>query len=704
MTTLPFTHAQWIAPSEATTVCMIQRNFALDHIPSDAILSVTGLGYFNAVLNGYPLGEEYFQPLVSDYHVREFENITYPCTDTFTHRIYYRQFPVSTLLKQGENRLELSLGGGFYVQNERVAEGDMGYGDRPICIFSLSAPGFEMTSDGSEVWYIGDLRWSNLFIGEHHDPTAPHVLHPVNVIRAPEAELTLQTAPPDRLIRTVKPTLLGIRGGRAVYDIGENTSGIVRIRTKRGYKGTVTLRFAENLTDCGTPDFATTGSDYECRSGMRQIMTDTFVCDGSERSFAPQFVWHAFRYFDVEGEIADAEMLVIHADLPVISAFESDSEGLNFLYDSYIRGQLSNIHGGIPSDCPHRERLGYTGDGQITAPTAMLLLDCKAFYRKWIRDILDCQDLKTGHVQHTAPFQGGGGGPGGWGCAIVLVPYDYWKQYGETDILADCYTPMLRWIAYLEAHSENGLVVREAEGGWCLGDWCTLETCRLPEPFVNTFYLVKSIRCLLEIADVLGISEHRAYLQKLEAEAVTALRRTYFHPETGHWCDGTQGADAYAAALGLQDVGVCADYYAKLGHFDTGFLATDVLCEVLFQNGYGEVAYKLLSGEECGSYLWMKRHGATTIWESWNGGSHNHPMFGACTRQLFHGILGICQPENSAGWKHVTVKPFLPHNMNYAKGTLTLPTGNITVTLRRGADGCVSVKVDTAENMVCEIG
>ena len=162
-------------------------------------------------------------------------------------------------------------------------------------------------------------------------------------------------------------------------------------------------------------------------------MEDVFVGDGATHTFAPQFVWHAFRYLEVTGPgVQSVSVAVVHADTPVTAAFECSSPELNWLFDAYVRTQLDNMHGGVPSDCPHRERLGYTGDGQVCAPAAMLMLDSRAFYRKWIRDIFDSQDKTTGHVNHTAPFAGGGGGPGGWGCAAVTVPYHF---YGSSVIL-----------------------------------------------------------------------------------------------------------------------------------------------------------------------------------------------------------------------------------------------------------------------------
>jgi alpha-L-rhamnosidase len=681
--------AVWIAPDRISASPIISRRFRYEHVDDftdcrNCTLVITGLGYFEACINSKKVSEDKFQPVVSDYEPRDFKVITYPCSDTFTHRIYVCRYDISKLLKEGDNLLEIQLGKGWFVQNERNAEGEMSYGDRPKCIYSLILGDRIISSDGSEYWHDSEIVYSNLFIGEVHDPMAVSVeMRKVITLPNPKSELCEQIGAPDRLIRTIEPKLIAISDGRKIYDAGENISGVVRIHTKEGFYGKVTLRFAENLNPDKTLNFVTTGSHYTCSSGVKQIMTDTFVCDGIKRVFEPKFVWHAFRYFDAEGDFDLAEVLVIHSDVKVTAEFSSDSEGLNFLFDAYIRTQLDNMHGSIPSDCPHRERLGYTGDGQICAPTAMLMLDSREFYRKWIRDILDCQDIATGHIQHTAPFMGGGGGPGGWGCAVVLVPYYYWKQYGDVSILQDCYEPMKRWISYLISRTEGGLIVRESEGGWCLGDWCTLEKCRLPEPFVNTCYYVKSLRLICDIASEIGHSEDIPRFMELAAESAEAIRTNYYNPVTGNYLDGTQGADAYAAWIGLAKVDSCVEYYRRLGHFDTGFLGTDILCEQLFENGYGDVAFDLLNSEEKGSFLYMKRKGATTLWEHWDGGSHNHPMFGACARQLFCGILGIRQVSSSTGWEKAVISPVMPKNLGYAKGSILTPRGKISVSLER---------------------
>ena len=377
----------------------------------------------------------------------------------------------------------------------------------------------------------------------------------------------------------------------------------------------------------------------------------------------------------MEGAHESLTFGILHADVKVTSEFESASEGLNFLYDAYLRTQLSNMHLGVPSDCPHRERLGYTGDGQACCETVLLLTDSRDFYRKWIRDILDCQDTATGHVQHTAPFMGGGGGPCGWGGAIVEVPYRYWRQYGEKDILALCLPAMEKWLSYIESRSENGLVVREAEGGWCLGDWAAIHPMTLPEPFVNTCLLANFLDKMAEMTAASG-GDDTSLRCKAEARRA-AVQAAYYDPATGSYCAGDKGADALALYAGLaRDPRTGENLvarYRELGYVDCGFLALPMVI--------------LLESEKAGCFGYMKKMGATTIWEYMHGmASHSHPMFGACTKALFQRILGIGQAEGSCAFEKLTLAPILPHGLAWAKGSILTPAGKISVGWQREGD------------------
>ena len=674
---MAFETARWIAAQEPVSVPVFKRRFVLNKLPKAAKINITGLGYFEAYVNGTVLTDARLLPAASDYLRRDFSEVIYPVRDSFTHRIYYHTFDITDFLNHGENELKIICGGGWFVQNERIAEGRMGYSDRPQCIYEIDLDGALIYSDGSEVFSECEIRKSELFIGEMIDlGYRSEKEYKVITLPSPDSIMTQSDAVPDRIMRKITPTPIAEKNGKRIYDAGENVSALVKLTVNADAGKRYLLRFAEFLSRDGELDFTSSGSNCIGASGKPQIMEDVFISGGGHNVFMPKFTWHAFRYFEIYGDfpsIEDIEVCVLHSDVPLTAEFESDSEGLNFLFDAYVRTQLSNYHGSYPSDCPHRERLGYTGDGQICAKTAMMMFDSKRLYRKWIRDILDSQDRKSGHIQHTAPFQGGGGGPGGWCSAVVTVPYAYLKQFGDESILTDALPAMRRFIDFTEGCIKDGLITRESEGGWCLGDWLSLDEAKLPEPFVNTCWFIYALRLYRNMS-----GESDLKIDELEKSCLDAVTKEY--QKLRH----IGAATVYAVFIGIEAPATCAAFYNALGHFDTGFLATDILMDILFSNGFREVAYKLLTSREIGSFLYMKDRGATTLFESWHcNGSGSHPMFGACARQLFEGILGIKQASDSVGFKRISISPFLPNAVNYARGSLLTPQGRITVSLER---------------------
>lgn len=649
----------WICGGAGCEAPLFRRSFWLDKTErfQSARLEICGLGYFLFYINGKRISDQELMPAMTDYASVLGCETTYPVwEERSAHRCRYLSFDLLPYLKAGENVLAVRLGNGWYHQTERIAEGKF--------IFGLPKLWFELTltdadgrqewieSDRQTLWHPGGLLKNNLFLGEVRDlrkePEGwqdPGVdlsgWKPAQPVHAPETLLEEQTCLPDRVIRKLYPALIGEHDGRKIYDCRENIAGRV-VLSCLGKKGEcITVRHAEELAADGTLDFESAG-------GSDQLQQDHYICDGRIQTLHPLFCWHGFRYFETEGpcEVLCAE--VIHTDVAVTSSFSCSDPVLNWLYETYIRTQLDNYHGCIPSDCPHRERLGYTGDGQLTAETAMLLLDAKELYRKWYQDILDSQGAETGHIPHTAPFLGGGGGPGGWGCAVYQVPLAWAKIYGDDSLLVQGYDAILRWFDYMDAHSEKGLVVREEEGGWCLGDWCfpvSEEKEQLSEAFINTFYYLHGLQEMMQISEKMNNKLPIRFAER-EKNVKTAFLDAYFDPKTGDFCEGRAAGNAYGLALGLGDERTkkhLVEKYEALGRFDTGIFGTSMLLEQLFSIGAGDLAVRLLTNDsEAASFAHMKRNGATTLWERWDGReSHNHPMFGACVRLLFTEILGI---------------------------------------------------------------
>ena len=649
----------WICGGAGCEAPLFRRSFWLDRTErfQSARLEICGLGYFLFYINGKRISDQELMPAMTDYASVLGCETTYPVwEERSAHRCRYLSFDLLPYLKAGKNVLAVRLGNGWYHQTERIAEGKFVFG-LPKLWFELTltdADGRQewIESDRQTLWHPGGLLKNNLFLGEvrdlrkepegWQDPDADlSGWKPAQPVHAPETLLEEQTCPPDRVIRKLYPILIGEYDGRKIYDCRENIAGRV-VLSCLGKKGEcITVRHAEELAADGTLDFESAG-------GSDQLQQDHYICDGRIQTLHPLFCWHGFRYFETEGSCEVLYAEVIHTDVAVTSSFSCSDPVLNWLYEAYIRTQLDNYHGCIPSDCPHRERLGYTGDGQLTAETAMLLLDAKELYRKWYQDILDSQGAETGHIPHTAPFLGGGGGPGGWGCAVYQVPLAWTKIYGDNSLLVQGYDAILRWFDYMDAHSEKGLVVCEEEGGWCLGDWCfpaSEEKEQLPEAFINTFYYLHGLQEMMQISEKMNNKPPIRFAER-EKNVKNAFLDAYFDPETGDFCEGRAAGNAYGLALGLGDERTkkhLVEKYEALGRFDTGIFGTSMLLEQLFSIGAGDLAVRLLTNDsEAASFAHMKRNGATTLWERWDGReSHNHPMFGACVRLMFTQILGI---------------------------------------------------------------
>ena len=501
-----------------------------------------------------------------------------------------------------------------------------------------------------------------------------------NVIKAPahETQFFVQDCPADRVERAIKPAKLFDLGEVSIYDMGENISGYpVVAATVDG--ADITVRCSEEINPDGTLNFDS------CDRG--QIQKDEYRNAKKGEECMPWFTWHGFRYFELTNNAEPVRCEVVHSDCAVTSSFESGSEMLNWLYDAYIRTQLSNMHSGVPSDCPHIERLGYTGDGQLCCEAAMMLLDSQKFYKKWLEDISDCQSIGNGHVQHTAPFMGGGGGPAGWGGAIAVVPYEMYKIYGDKETFRRYLPKILRYFDYLDSRSSGGLVCREEEGGWCLGDWCPPEQITICEPFVNTALYVKQMMMTKEASEAIGESETAAMLEKRIEEKKQAILNAYYSPQTGSFIGDAQGANSFAVDIGLggeRAFNNTKKKYDAADAFDTGIFGTDILIRVLFERGCADTAFRLLTSTGKGSFYNMKKQGATTIWENWDGErSHSHPMFGAVTRYLFSFILGITQEKNSAGYEKIVIAPQIPDGLNRASGHITTVRGEIAVSFVR---------------------
>jgi len=694
-----FGAAQWLAADEKSAAPNIRASF---HMPAftRARIIICGLGYFQLYLNGKKVSDDLFVPVTSDYVKRPITQNGLPFDEEMHHRCYCLEYDIASYLQEGKNELGVALGSGFFHQLMGGFDYRVVFGQMRLCyrIEWEDAQGNhgEILSGPDARWHDSIVTEYNFFRGEKQDlnqcpadwMTAPYdTWQPVEILPPMETEYQLQDCPADTIIRQLTPRLIKSTPQARLYDAGENISGWVVLEDESKKGEEIHVLVSEDLNECG---------HLHPRYQHQQHLD--VISDGNRRLLHLQHTWHGFRYFTVEGKAKVHSVAVIHSNVPVASSFASSSPVLNWLYQAFIRTQLSNMHGGIPSDCPHLERKGYTGDGQLLCETVLRTLNHKEFLRKWMRDILDCQDIHSGHVQYVAPYSRCGGGPGGWGCAIITVPWQYYRQYGDPAPLAEMYDGMCHYLEYMENHSENHLVVSDRPGEWCLGDWCppggenpNRVAPRLPEPFVNTYFLIKCLSLIQQIEKTLGKAVNPLWEERKNA-AVSALNNAYFDAESGNYCGGVEGANAFALDIGLgneKTLPAMIAHYEKLGGYDTGIFGTEIVTRVLFEQGESALAFQLLTSENDASFAdWMK-FGATTLWEYWNGGyqrSLSHPMFGAVTKELFHYVLGIRQENESCGWKKAVIAPTLIHELPYAHGHIETPLGKVCVSYQAWED------------------
>lgn len=694
-----FKNAKWIGALERTpeTFSVLRGHFNADGAKR-ATLNVLGLGFFKCYINGHCINPDTFLPLSSEY-----EPGCDPKDELLSgHRIYVPKFDITAYVQPGDNVIAIHYGGGWYTFNGRV------FG-LPKAIYCISLE----TDDGTQhcvsdeqccvgASYIADYSfvncetqnyngWPCCLSADFDDTQWAQVI----LTEEPDTEYYTTDCPCDTLIEQLPVRKIGQGIEGMVYDCGQNTTGFPVIEIEADAGETISIYFSEELLSDGTID--------------RQHSHDqvfTVVSDGNKRLVQPEFTWYGFRCFEVVGNAIPKCVKVIHANIPVTSTFECDDETLNWTYKTFLHTMLCNMHTGHPSDCPHIERRGYTGDGQLTCHAVLSTMDGKAFYEKWLQDIADSQDMLSGHIQYTAPYIRSGGGPGGWGCAIVEVPYQLYKHYGDPQILAKYYGNMRRYIDYLEAHSEFGLVTSDKAGEWCLGDWCGPiilypekditshnQQVFLPAPMVNTYFMVKTLNQLCEIAAIIGKdNDIPEYREKAEQRKKT-IQAAYFNTFDNNFVMNVQGANAFAVDLGLgneQTYQNMVNYYQRLAHYDTGIFATDILTRILFEHGNGELAVDLLTNNGEQGFAHWRQNGATTFHEYWDSNrsrSHNHPMFGAVVAYFFEYLLGIRQQPHTVGYCALVIEPQALRRFNRMSGSMHTPNGMVEVSYTKKSNG-----------------
>lgn len=690
--------AKWIGKDELVKPIVGQKNpapyfrkeFDVKKNFQSARVYLTGLGYYELYINGKKIGDHVLSPDQTNYDRRQVSSFENNKIANMSTRILYETFDLTKILKEGENVVGIILGNGWYFQTEKSEYIPMFY-DTPRFISQIEIENQDGTREkviSDESWKVtdGPILDNNLYFGEIYD--AQLELPGWNdlgyddsrwgyakTLRIPDGKLCAQMTPPDRVIETLKPISISVpKKNTYRFDFGTMFSGWVKIKMqgKRGEE--IKLTYFED-------------------SGNSYGQSDTYIFKGEGvEDWQPRFTWHSFRFVEIEGTSAkltaeNIEGKVVHNDVRIAGEFKSSNKLFNRIMNDYEKTQLDNMHGGVTTDCPHRERRGYTGDGQIAAQAAIYNLDMRSFYTKWLKDIADAQNKVTGYVPNTVPYHSGGGGVP-WGSAYIIIPWYMYLYYGDINLLAEHYEGMKHFVEYLKNRTDDdGLIYVDPNDYWDLGEWVPPDPTEISPTFVSSAYYYYDLCLLSKIANILEKKSESDSLSKLSQNVKKAFNRRYYNPKEKSYSIGRQGANIFPLAFGLVPENQINGVFLSLvhnievntrGHFDTGMMATPYLLEVLTKYGRVDLAYTVMNRRDYPSYGYNIERGATTLWETWTGNdSHSHPMFGSVTAWFFQALAGINPDENNPGFKHIVIKPNIIGELDFVYGSYSSEYGKI---------------------------
>ncbi|RPI01804.1 MAG: alpha-rhamnosidase, partial [Calditrichaeota bacterium] len=441
------------------------------------------------------------------------------------------------------------------------------------------------------------------------------------------------------------------------------------------------------------------------------FQTDQYIFKGGEiEEWRPHFVYHGFRWVQVSGfpgkpspEHFTAN--VVHTSFSTCGSFSCSNEMLNRIQQNTLWSFKSNFHG-YPTDCPHREKNGWTGDAQLAAETGLFNFSAQSSYSKWIRDFGDEQQ-PNGEIPAIIPTGGWGyywGNGPAWDSALILIPWYLYVYSGDEGILRNAYPSMKRYVDFLGTRAENHLV------SWGLGDWCPART-EAPPVVTSTAYYYKDVSLLAQIAALLGQENDAAAYTTLAAEIRNRFNAAFFDSSSGNIADGSQTALACALYQGLVPEKhvdhVLALLIKKLQqsdlNFDCGILGTKYLFNVLTTLGKPELAYSRINSTAYPGWgFWLKK-GATTLWESWDGSaSRIHIMYGDVSAWFYKTLAGLRPDENQPGFKHFIIKPYFAPDLTWVKTDFDSQYGLISISWERQNDRLtlkVQVPVNTSASV-----
>lgn len=702
--------AQFVTPdwdediTRAQPAPLLRREFDVREGMSGARLYVTALGVYEAQINGSVVGDEVLAPGWTSYN----------------SRLHYQTFDVTHLLRNGRNALGALLGDGWYRGRLGFGGGRRNiYGERLALLAQL-----EITySDGSTERIVTDHSWravtgpllaSDLYDGEMYDARLERTgwstpgyddstWAGVRPLERDLSTLIASSVPPVRRTELLAPVAITTSpSGRTLVDFGQNLVGRLRLTVHGPARQTITLRHAEVLEN----------DELGTRPLRTALATDRYTLRGEgEETWEPRFTFHGFRYAEVEGwpgELRTEQIraVVCHSDMERTGWFECSDPLINRLHENVIWSMRGNFLS-LPTDCPQRdERLGWTGDIQVFAPTGSFLYNTAGFLASWLADVA-AEQSPDGMVPYVVPnvlpahfFSDPGSTmapAAAWGDAAVFVPWTLYQRYGDAGILEAQFASMRAWVDLLAKIAGEHYLW---EGGFQFGDWLDPSAppdnpgaARADKNVVATAYFARSAEIVGRTAQVLGRDEEATHYLTLAARVRDAFDAAYVTPAGDIRSDATT---VYALALQF-DLLKRPEQRRHAGerlvelvheggyHINTGFVGTPLICDALCSVGAYDAAFRLLTQRECPSWLYPVTMGATTIWERWdsmlpdssiNPGemtSFNHYALGAVADWLHRVVAGLAPAE--PGYRRLTIQPHPGGNLTHAHASLHTPYG-----------------------------
>lgn len=685
---------------------------------TDAVVYVCGLGHYRLNINGATVGDAEFAPVWSEYD----------------KTVYYNVFDVTDLITAGGNAVSVLLGNGmFNVQRMgRYSKLQTSFGP-PQMLLRLEinyADGTRQVikSGGDWKYSLSPITFNSIYGGESYDARLEQQgcckagfddsgWRNAVVTEGPKGRLTPQTVQPVRImerygIKSWKPipadslasasksTKREIHPSAFVADMGQNLAGFpeITVSGKRGQK--VTLIVAEKLTRQGACD--------QRQTGRQHYYEYTLKGDGTDETWHPHFSYYGFRYIQVEGAVLEGQpnpdglpvlkrlnSCFIYNSAEEVSSFECSNPLFTDTHSLIERAERSNMQG-VLTDCPHREKLGWLEQDHLCGPSLLYNYDMTRYAPKVIRDITDTQKA-DGMVPTTAPQYISFGNlfddSPEWGSTLVILPFMYYDQYGDSTLITDNYEPMRRYVDYLTTRADNGIVSHGLGDWYDYGPWRAGFSKNTPVPLVATAHYIFDLQLLVRAARMTGRTADAGKYSAMLDKTVESFNREFFKPDSCTYGTGSQTSNALPLYLGLtggNKQGVLASLVNDIKEHGTRLTTGDVgnryLFQTLAQNGLNELLYTMLNHYETPGYGFQLRHGATTLTEQWDpnqGSSLNHFMMGQIDEWLFKTLAGIQNQPGTHGLRHLLIQPTLVGDLQYVKASTHSLYGKISVDCTR---------------------